>query len=169
MDIDNKDRQMLQLLQADARHTVKELAQAVNLTPSPTFDRQKKMERDGVIKGYVALVDAKKVGNGLLALTSVKLREQTRECALRFMEHIKNCDEVTECHNVSGEYDFFLKIYLRDMEHYERFVFNKLGAIPSVGSYNTIFSIKEVKNTPAVPVVFNDDGEAQAYVPDYII
>ncbi len=156
MIIDDKDRQMLQLLQQDARHTVKELAQAINLTPSPTFDRQKRMEREGVIKGYVALVDAKKVGNGLLALTSVKLREQTRECALNFMEHIMKCDEVTECHNISGEYDFFLKIHLRDMEHYERFVFNKLGTINSVGSYNSIFSIKEVKSTPAVPVFFND-------------
>jgi Lrp/AsnC family leucine-responsive transcriptional regulator len=153
--IDQKDAEILRLLQQDARYTVKEISARINLSPSPTFDRQKRLEKDSFIKGYVAVVDYKKAGNGLIVLCNVRLKEQNRECGLAFIDSISALDEVVECYNTSGEYDFMLKIYLRDMEHYQDFVFNKLGTIKSVGSFHSTFVISEIKNSCAVPVYSN--------------
>lgn len=152
MKIDEKDAGILRLLQENDRTTVKEMAEKINLSSSPTFDRQKRLERNGVIMKYAAVIDSRKVGNHLIVLCNISLKEQNNTCSSEFVKDIMALDEVVECYNISGDYDYVAKIYLRDMNHYEDFVNNRLGAIKSIRRFHSIFVISEVKNSHSVPV-----------------
>lgn len=152
MKIDAKDAGILRLLQENDRTTVKELSEQISLSPSPTFDRQKRLEREGIILKYGAVVDYRKAGNRLIVLCNIRLKEQNRECARSFVDDITRLEEVAECYNISGDYDYIAKIYLRDMDHYEDFVNNHLGNIPSIKRFHSTFVISEVKNSHSVPV-----------------
>ena len=151
--LDRTDILILRELQKDAKLTTKELAAKVNLSPSPTFERQKRLEREGYIKKYVAVVDPIKVGNGIMVLCNVRLKHHSKEFSRQFTSVIAGIDEVVECFNTSGEYDYMLKIYARDMRHYQDFILGTLGDLDCIGSLHSIFVIGEVKNTLTVPIV----------------
>lgn len=155
--LDDIDIQILKELQRNAKLTVKELADKVHLSASPTFERQKRLEREGYIENYVAVVNPKRVGNTIIALCNIKLKQHSSSLSRAFMEAVRCIDEVTECYNTSGDYDFMMKIYVRDMEHYQDFVLNKLGKIDSIGSLHSIFVIGEVKNAHKVPISAEED------------
>ena len=123
----------------------------VNLPTSPTFDRQKRLEREGFIQGYHAIVDAKKTDNGITVLCNMRLKRHSQMLMDDFMQAIQSIDEITECYNTSGEYDFTLKIQTRDMDTYQEFMRTKLGNIDSVSYFHSVFVMKEVKNTHGVP------------------
>jgi Lrp/AsnC family leucine-responsive transcriptional regulator len=148
--LDRTDILILKELQKDAKLTTKELAAKVNLSPSPTFERQKRLEREGYIQRYVAVVDPIKVGNGIMVLCNVRLKHHSKEFSRQFTSVIAGIDEVVECFNTSGEYDYMLKIYARDMRHYQEFILGTLGDLDCIGSLHSIFVIGEVKNTLAV-------------------
>ena len=150
--LDRTDILILRELQKDAKLTTKELAAKVNLSPSPTFERQKRLEREGYIQRYVAVVDPIKVGNGIMVLCNVRLKHHSKEFSRQFTSVIAEIDEVVECFNTSGEYDYMLKIYARDMRHYQEFILGTLGDLDCIGSLHSIFVIGEVKNTLAVPI-----------------
>lgn len=150
--LDETDVKLLQLLQRNAKATTKELAYEVNLSPSPTFERLRRLEREGYIERYVAVVNPKMVGNGFVVFCNIRLKQHGKEIGLRFMDAIKDIEEITECYNTSGDYDFMMKIFVRDMKHYQDFVLNTLGVIDSIGSLHSIFVIGEVKNSYSVPV-----------------
>lgn len=150
--LDAVDLQILRILQQNANLTTKELAAAVNLSPSPVYERQRRLEREGYIERYVAIVDPKRVGCNIVVYCNVCLKQHNRANGVAFVEAIQAIDEVVECNNVSGDYDFMLKIYVRDMAHYQDFVLNRLGDIESIGSLHSVFVIGEVKNTHAVPL-----------------
>lgn len=150
--IDEKDAAILRLLQRNDRTTVKEMSEQIHLSPSPTFDRQKRLEREGVIERYAAIVDYRKVGNRLIVLCYIRLKEQNNEFARHFVDSVMALDEVVECYNISGDYDYVAKIFLRDMEHYEDFVNNRLGTIKSIERFHSTFVISEVKNSHFAPV-----------------
>ena len=150
--LDRTDILILRELQKDAKLTTKELAAKVNLSPSPTFERQKRLEREGYIQRYVAVVDPIKVGNGIMVLCNVRLKHHSKEFSRQFTSVIAGIDEVVECFNTSGEYDYMLKIYARDMRHYQEFILGTLGDLDCIGSLHSIFVIGEVKNTLAVPI-----------------
>jgi Lrp/AsnC family leucine-responsive transcriptional regulator len=150
--LDRTDILILRELQKDAKLTTKELAAKVNLSPSPTFERQKRLEREGYIQRYVAVVDPIKVGNGIMVLCNVRLKHHSKEFSRQFTSVIAGIDEVVECFNTSGEYDYMLKIYARDMRHYQDFILGTLGDLDCIGSLHSIFVIGEVKNTLAVPI-----------------
>lgn len=152
MKIDEKDVGMLDLLQQNDRITVKEMAESIHLSPSPTFDRQKKLEKAGIILRYAAIVDYRKAGNRLIVLCNISLKKQNKEYAQHFVDEVSKLEEVVECYNISGKYDYMAKIYLRDMEHYEDFVNNRLGTIKSIKRFHSTFIISEVKNTHSIPV-----------------
>jgi Lrp/AsnC family leucine-responsive transcriptional regulator len=143
---------ILRELQKDAKLTTKELAAKVNLSPSPTFERQKRLEREGYIQRYIAVVDPIKVGNGIMVLCNVRLKHHSKEFSRQFTSVIAGIDEVVECFNTSGEYDYMLKIYARDMRHYQDFILGTLGDLDCIGSLHSIFVIGEVKNTLSVPI-----------------
>ena len=150
--LDRTDILILRELQKDAKLTTKELAAKVNLSPSPTFERQKRLEREGYIQKYVAVVDPIKVGNGIMVLCNVRLKHHSKEFSRQFTSVIAGIDEVVECFNTSGDYDYMLKIYTRDMRHYQEFVLGTLGDLDCIGSLHSIFVIGEVKNSLSVPI-----------------
>lgn len=150
--LDETDIKMLNVLQTNSDITTKELAAKVNLTPSPTFERQKRLEREGYIDHYMAVVNPEKVGNGLLVLCGITLRQHAKKLGRQFVESVQQIPEISECWNTSGVYDFMMKIYVRDMKHYQSFVLDTLGEIDCIGSLNSFFVIGEVKSGGKVPI-----------------
>ena len=143
--LDQTDLQILKTLQRNSKLTTKELADAVHLTPTPVFERQKRLERQGYIKKYVAVLDPEKLGLGLLVFCKVKLKQINHEIADAFTRRIMRIPEVTECYNTSGAYDYLLKVRARDMKQYQEFVLTKLGDIDSVASIESTFVMSEIK------------------------
>lgn len=150
--LDKTDILILRELQKDAKLTTKELASRVNLSPSPVFERQKRLEKEGYIKRYAAVVDPIKAGNGIMVLCNVRLKHHSKAFSRQFTSVIAEIDEVVECFNTSGDYDYMLKIYARNMQDYQNFVLGTLGDLDCIGSLHSIFVIGEVKNTLSVPV-----------------
>lgn len=150
--LDKTDLQILRTLQRNAKLTTKELADAVHLTPTPVFERQKRLERQGYIKKYVAVLDPDKLNRGLLVFCKVKLKQINREIADDFTRHIQHIPEVIECYNTSGNYDYLLKIRAADMHEYQQFVLNKLGTIESLASLESTFVMSEVKQTNGINI-----------------
>lgn len=148
--LDAVDLQILRSLQENARLTTKELAARVNLSTTPVFERLKRLERGGFIRGYVAVLDAEKLGRGFTVFCSVKLKQMNRTIAQDFISVVKDIPQVAECYNVSGEYDYLLKIQAPDMKYYNEFIINVLGTIDSIGSILSSFVMNEIKNTHAL-------------------
>ncbi len=145
MVLDEIDMQILKTLQKNAKLTTKELADVVHLTPTPVFERLKRLEKQDYIKKYVAVLNPEKLNQSLLVFCKVKLKQINREIAEAFVRRIKRIPEVTECYNTSGAYDYLLKVRARDMKQYQEFVLTKLGEIESVGSIESTFVMSEVK------------------------
>ena len=143
--LDEIDLQILKTLQKNAKLTTKELAEAVHLTPTPVFERQKRLEKQGYIKKYVAVLDPEKLGQGLQVFCKVKLKQINHEIADAFVRKIQRIPEVTECYNTSGSYDYLLKVHAHDMKQYQEFVLNKLGEIETLASIESTFVMSEVK------------------------
>ena len=148
--MDNIDLQILRALQENARLTTKELASQVHLSTTPVFERMKRLEREGFILKYAAVLDAGKLGRGFTVFCSVKLKQMTRSVARNFISVIKDIPQVIECYNISGEYDYLLKIQASDMKYYNEFIINVLGNIDSIGSILSSFVMDEIKNTHAL-------------------
>ena len=143
--LDKTDLQLLRVLQQNARMTTKELAHEVNLSTTPVFERLKRLERDGIIKKYIAILDAEKLNQGFTVFCQVKLKQMNRDIAQSFVDVIKDIPEVSECYNISGNYDYLLKVHATDMRAYQSFVINTLGGIESLGSIESTFVMDEIK------------------------
>ena len=150
--LDKTDLLILKTLQKNAKLTTKELADAVNLTPTPVFERQKRLERQGYIKKYIAVLDPEKLGLGLLVFCKVKLKHINHEIADATTRRILRIPEVTECYNTSGAYDYLLKVRARDMKQYQEFVLTKLGDIDSVAYIESTFVMNEVKQNYGINI-----------------
>ena len=151
--LDETDMQILKTLQKNAKLTTKELADAVHLTPTPVFERQKRLERQGYIKKYVAVLDPEKLDQGLLVFCKVKLKQINHEIADAFTRRIMRIPEVTECYNTYGSYDYLLKVRTRDMKQYQEFVLPKLGEIDMLSSIESTFVMSEVKQVYGINIV----------------
>ena len=150
--LDAIDIKILKVLQQNAKLTTKELAEAVHLSPSPTFERQKRLEREGYIQKYVAIVDPNMAGNDMMVLCNIRLKQHGKEYAREFVDAVKEMEEVTECYNTSGDFDYIIKVFVRNMPHYQDFVLNRLGEMESIGSVHSVFVIGTVKCLHSVPV-----------------
>ena len=150
--LDETDRKILRILQHNSDLTVKELAAKLHLSTSPTFERQKRLERDSYIERYMAVLNPRKVGNGIMVLCNIRLKQHSQELIQEFMDVVQNLEEITECYNTSGDYDFLIKVYAHDMKSYQQFMLNTLGTINCIGSLHSIFVIDETKNTHGVPI-----------------
>lgn len=149
--IDETDIQILRELQDDGHLTIKELSHRVHLSVSPVYERVRRLEREGIIKRYVAVLDPEKLDCGFLAFCYLKMKQHTHENAVQIMERVQNIPEIAECYNISGDFDFLLKIYVRNMRQYQEFVMRILGDIPAIGSLNSSFVLGEVKNSHTLP------------------
>ena len=143
--LDQTDLKILRIMQQNARLTNKELAAQVNLSTTPVFERLKRLERNGYIKKYVAVLDADKLNRGFIVFCNVKMSRLSKEIARDFMERMLNIPEVTECYNISGQFDYLLKIHAPDMRYYQQFVLNVLGTIENLGSLESTFVMDTLK------------------------
>ena len=150
--LDKKDLQILRTLQENARLTTKELAARVNLSSTPVFERLRRLENGGYIKKYIAVLDAEKLNLGFVVFCRVKLSKLNREIATEFTRIIQDIPEVTECYNISGSYDYLLKIHAPNMKYYQEFILNVLGTIDSLGSLESTFVMDEVKHDDGIQV-----------------
>jgi Lrp/AsnC family leucine-responsive transcriptional regulator len=147
--LDDTDRDILRHLQQDAKLTTKELAGRLNLSATPVYERIRRLENEGVIKKYVALVDREKIGKDLMVLCNIRLKEHAREAGAKFVKAIVSFSEVVECLNISGDYDFLIKVVVSDMREYQSFIMNKLAGLENIGSTQSIFVMGEIKSETA--------------------
>lgn len=150
--LDAVDIKILEVLQGDARITTKALADQLNLSTTPVFERVKRLEREGLIKKYVALVDNKKLGLRLIAFISISLTKHSRSYLEKFVNEVEQYPEVMECYHIAGNYDFLLKVVVRSMEVYETFVLTKLSTIANLGQVQSSFVLSENLHTTAYKV-----------------
>ena len=132
MDLDKIDQKLLMLLQQDSKQTTKELSNKLNLSVTAVYERIKKLEREGVIRNYVALLDRTKINKSFVVFCHIKLIQHTK---------------VLECFHVSGDYDYILKICVSGMEEYREFMVTKLTNLKHIGSTHSSFMISELKNS----------------------
>lgn len=145
--LDAKDLAILQLLQQNARMTVKEIAGRIHLSTTPVHERIKRLEVNGVIKQYATLLDHTKVNKSLIAICYVSLKEHNKTAGTRFVKAILQMPEVVECFTISGEFDFMLKVMCADMNTYHDFHVNKLSNIENMGHVQSIFVMGVIKQT----------------------
>mgnify|MGYP002795128762 FL=1 len=152
MHLDDTDKKILQKLQQNSKITNKELSNGLNLSVTAVFERIKRLERNGVISGYVALVKPDKVEKSFMVLTQIKLVQHTKNNVIQFEAEVMKLPEVLECYHVSGEYDYILKVLVKDMEAYREFMLAKLTNLEHIGSTQSTFIISSVKSTTALPL-----------------
>ena len=152
MILDSIDKKLLFLLQTDSKKTTKELSLKLNLSVTAVYERVKKLERAGIIDKYVVLVNRSKVEKGFVVFCHLKLIQHTKEFISKFESEVIQLKEVIECHHVSGDYDYILKIVVKDMEAYREFLVTKLTTLQHIGSTHSTFMINEVKNTTIIDI-----------------
>ena len=152
MILDSTDKKLLSLLQSNCKQTTKELSLKLYLSVTAVYERIKKLERERIIDKYVVLVNRSKVEKGFVVFCHLKLIQHTKEFISKFESEVVLLNEVLECHHVSGDYDYILKIVVKDMEAYREFLVTKLTTLQHIGSTHSTFMISEVKNTTVVNI-----------------
>ena len=150
MRFDETDKKLLLFLQQDAKQTTKELSYKLGLSVTAVYERVKKLENNGVISKYVAILDKTKIERNFIILCHVKLIQHKKEYVMQFEKEVMNLQEVIECFHVSGDYDYILKICVKDMEDYRNFMLTKLTTLQHIASTHSSFTISEVKNTTEI-------------------
>jgi Lrp/AsnC family leucine-responsive transcriptional regulator len=149
MTLDPTDKKLLQFLQEDAKKTTKELATKLHLSVTAVYERIKKLEREGIVQKYVALLNRNTIQKGFVVFCHIKLLQHSKDFLTTFESQVVQLDEVLECFHVSGDYDYILKICVNNMEEYREFMVTKLTTLQHIGSTHSTFMIGEVKNTTA--------------------
>ena len=153
MELDRFDRLILDSLQANGRMTNQELADSISLSPSPCLRRVNKLEESGVIDGYVALLNARKLGLTLVAFIQISMDKHTPERFDAFESTVANYPEVLECHLITGQSsDYLLKVIVKDLDAYQQFLLNKLTRIEGVSGVHSSFVLKSPVKKTALPL-----------------
>jgi Lrp/AsnC family leucine-responsive transcriptional regulator len=150
--MDAIDRKLLQLLQQDGRMTAQALADRVGLSPSPCLRRIRIMEEKGIIRGYVALVDQKRVDLPVSVFVSIKLERQREEELDAFNAAVSKWPEVVEAYLMTGQQDYLLRVVVSDLDAYERFLKTKLTRVEGVSSIQSSFALSQAKHTNVLPI-----------------
>lgn len=154
--LDHTDKKILTILQGDGRITNARLAQRVGLSPPAVLERVRRLEASGVINTYVAILDREKAGFGLQTIVMVCLSHHQVSSLQHVKERLTTMDEVLECHQLTGEVDFLLKVAVKDMNAYTDFVNNKLSGIPGIQNVKTSFILETLKNTTALKLLADE-------------
>lgn len=152
MELDAIDIKIVNLLQDNSKANTKEIAMRVGLTVTPTYERIKRLEKNGIITKYVALVDPSKLGFDMTVYCQVSLQVHSKDLISRFENSIIKLNEVLECHHVAGNYDYLLKVVVPDIHHYQLFLKNKLSVLPSVGNVRSNIVMSSAKNEIRIPL-----------------
>ena len=147
MILDKIDKKLLELLQTNTKKTTKELSLKLNLSVTAVYERIKKLEREGIIDKYVVLLNKAKINKNFVVFCHIKLLQHTKDFISQFEKQVVQLDEVLECFHVSGDYDYILKVCLKDMDEYRQFLITKLTTLQHIGSTHSTFMIGEVKNS----------------------
>jgi Lrp/AsnC family leucine-responsive transcriptional regulator len=154
--LDHYDLRILQLLQHDARLTNKEIADKIGKSVSPVYERIRKLEDEGVIRQYVAVLDKKKIDKSLTAYTHVQLKEHADHMMKSFEKEVTRIPEVMECYHMTGQYDYLLKVASKDMDEYYSFIISKIAKLPNVGTVQSFFVLFEAKKETAYRIILPD-------------
>ena len=149
--MDEIDQRILRELQKDGRLSNAELAERVNLSPSPCLRRLRNLEQSGVIEGYTAIVNQKAYGLPVTVFIQIRLEHHSREAAKVFEKHIETIDEIIDCHLMTGDTDYLLRVVIESLEAYETFIRERIHPIPSIASINTSFAYGVVKQSRCLP------------------
>lgn len=149
--LDNVDKQILGLLQKNAKLTIKELAEELNLTTSPIFERIKRLEKEGVIEGYVALLNPERVGKGQVVFCNVSMPIYTKENIENFENIVRSMPQVLECYHLAGLVDYQLKVYVKDIKEYDDFL-KQLAEIQIVKVHSSAVVLHDVKYSTIVQI-----------------
>lgn len=152
MKLDHIDKQLLSLLQQDSKMNIKEIAQRLQLTKSPIYERLKRYEREGIIDRYVAVLNKSKINTGMIVFCSVSLDSQRLDGIEAFTTAIKGIPEVVECYLMGGANDFLLKVAVKDLKAYHQFSSGKLAALPNVSQIKSTFVLDEIMRSSAYPI-----------------
>ncbi|MBK1897298.1 Lrp/AsnC family transcriptional regulator [Chryseobacterium paridis] len=148
--LDEKDLSILRLLQKDAKLSVRDISTRINLSPTPTHERIKRMEKSGIIKEYTAVLDRKKVNKGMMVVCMIALNAHNKKMATKFIEQVSKLKEVVEFYNISGDFDFMLKILAPNMDEFHDFFVNKLSEIEGIGQTKSIFVMNSIKESTQI-------------------
>ena len=157
--LDKTDRQILDLLQENGRMPNNELARRIGLTTTPTLERVKRLEREGVIRGYTAWIDKEAIGKGLTVFCSIKLSVHQLGKMEEFSGHIHSIPEILACYNIAGEYDYLLHVVVEDTRAYEHFLRKSLTRIPGVERIHTGIVLSVTKEQSKISVMNDEDEE----------
>lgn len=149
--LDNVDKQILGLLQKNAKLTIKELAEELNLTTSPIFERMKRLEKEGVIEGYVALLNPERVGKGQVVFCNVSMPIYTKENIENFENIVCSMPQVLECYHLAGLVDYQLKVYVKDIKEYDSFL-KQLAEIQIVKVHSSAVVLHDVKYSTVIQI-----------------
>ncbi|WP_121665493.1 Lrp/AsnC family transcriptional regulator [Mesonia aquimarina] len=152
MNLDEIDKNILQLLQRDSKITTKEISYRLKLSMTAIHERIKKLERQKIINRYVAILDKEKIDKNFLVFCHIKLIQHTKDNVSKFEREILKLEEVSECFHVSGDYDYILKVCVKNMKAYRNFLVNKLTTLQGISSTQSTFMISEVKNSTEINV-----------------
>ena len=151
--LDFIDREILKILQKDAKIGVKAIAEQLGMTKTPVYERIKRLEHDGFIKNYVAILDKDKIEDSITVFSFVSLEAQKGAMMDDFFEQGKKYPEVVECFVVGGEFDFLLKVVVANLDAYYNFAKFKIASSPSIGGVKSAFVLNEVKNDTHFPLL----------------
>jgi Lrp/AsnC family leucine-responsive transcriptional regulator len=149
--IDKIDLKILRILQQDGRITNLQLSSYIGLSPAPTLERVKKLEKWGLIKSYHALVDENVLGIGIVAFIQVSLVRQVNNSIEKFKNEISTITEITECYQVTGESDYLIKIMVKDIQAFEKLISDRLSRIEEIGQMKTMMVLSKTKDTRLIP------------------
>jgi Lrp/AsnC family transcriptional regulator, leucine-responsive regulatory protein len=150
--LDTLDVKLLKLLQQNSKQTTKELSLQLNLSVTAVYERIKKLEKAGIIERYVAVVNKNLVNKSLVVFCQIKLIQHSKEFVTKFEKEVIALEEVMECNHISGEYDYLLKILVKDMAEFRDFMVTKLTTLKHIGSTQSSFSINEVKSETVLKI-----------------
>ena len=153
-ELDKTDLQILKILQENGRITNLQLSSDVGLSPAPTLERVRKLEQTGYIKSYHALVDEELVGLGIKSFIQVQLDFHTSNAIQTFLVEVQSIKEITECHHVTGQCDFLLKVYVKDIKAYEALIMEKISKISVLKTFQTMMIMTTNKKEPVVPLAY---------------
>jgi Lrp/AsnC family leucine-responsive transcriptional regulator len=157
MKLDRLDRSILARLQVEGRLSNQELAERVSLSPSPCLRRVRALERSGVIRQYVALLDPAKIGLAMIAYVSVKLEKKGKMPVEQFTRAVQGWSEVVSCYSMTGDVDYLMRIQVEDLDHFSRFIMDKLLKQPGVIDIRSNFVLERIKDTTALPLAHLHD------------
>ena len=153
MKLDATDKRILEMLQEDAKMNVKEMAEVLNLSKTPIYDRIKRLEKEGVIDRYVAVLNRDKLESSMVVFCSVSLESQKLDAIQAFGKAIDKIPEVQECYLMGGESDFLLRVVVKDLHAYHQFSSGKLAALPNVSQIQSSFVLHVEKRSTGIPIL----------------